>query len=132
MIIKVLRALTTSIAAAGIAAVALLNPAASLYDEAESTSPGLVSFLAALVINVTLNVFTTSNIIIRLLLHRRSVIAVHGRKNALAEYSLWISSILLESAAINIPLVVLSIIGLLIQADFAALLAQIITPGQVR
>ncbi len=110
----------------------LLNPAASLFDKAESASPGLVSFLAALVGNFTLNVFATSSIVIRLLLHRRSVIAIHGRKNALAEYSLRILSILLESAAINVPLALLAIIGLLIRADFAPLLTQIITPGQVR
>ncbi len=118
--------------AAGITAVALLNPAASLYDKAESASPGLVSFLATFVVNFTLNVFAISNITIRLLRHRRSVITIYGRKSAQAEHSLRISSILLESAAINIPLAVLSIVGLMIQADFAALLTQIITPGQVR
>lgn len=116
----------------GVTAVTLLHPSASLFDKAESISPGLTFFLAALIINFVLNVFSALNIAIRLLLHRRYVIAAFGRRSVQAEYSLRISSIFLESAAINLPLALLSIVGLLIEADFAALLTQIITPGQVR
>lgn len=86
----------------------------------------------AAIIHFTLNLFAISNIIIRLLLHRRFVIATFGRECAGAEHSLRISSILLESAAINLPLALLSIVGLLVQANYAALLIQVITPGQVR
>lgn len=83
-------------------------------------------------ISFILNAFGTLNIIIRLLLHRRSVIAACGRRNALAEYLLRISSILLESAAINLPLGLMSIIGLAVHADYTALICQVLAPGQVR
>jgi len=117
-------------AVTGTAAVVLLDPTAPLFSSAESNSPGLTLFLVAAIVHFTLNLFAISNIIIRLLLHRRFVIAVFGRECAGVEHSLRVSSILLESAAINLPLALLSIVGLLVQANYSALLIQIITPGQ--
>lgn len=114
-----------------VAAVALLNPTAPLNDEAESVSPGLTFFLVTAVVYFILNLFATSNIVIRLLLHRHSVIAAFGRSCALAEHALHISSIMLESAAISLPLALLVITGLPLQTEYAALLVQVITPGQV-
>lgn len=115
----------------GVTAVALLHPTAPLFNNTEATSPGLKFFLAALATNFALNIFVTLNIVIRLLLHRRYAIVAFGRKSTMAEQPLHISNIFLESAAINLPLALFSIVGLVRHAMFTELLAQIIIPGQV-
>lgn len=116
----------------GIVAVALLKPAHLLIDEAEATSPGLTYFIITVIAHVTLNIFATSNIIIRLLRHRRSLIVVFGRENASAARFLQTSNILIQSAAINIPLGLFAIVVSLTQVEIGPLLTQVLAPGQVR
>ncbi|KAF5353224.1 hypothetical protein D9756_007798 [Leucocoprinus leucothites] len=114
----------------GVASVILVNPHDPIGTTYAVDDMGLALFFAALVLNVFINLFTSCNIIIRLLLHRRTIITAFGKSCTLAEYSLRISGILLESAAIDIPLTFVAIVGVSLHLEYVSLVMSILVPGQ--
>lgn len=81
--------------------------------------------------NVAINLFGTINIVTRLLLHRRSLITAFGRSSPLAKHHICISSILLESAALNVPVTLLVIVFLLVGGTPVLVAMPIAFHGQV-
>lgn len=61
---------------------------------------------AAITSNVILNLFATPYIVIRLLLHRRTLISLYGQQVSTVQH-LCIAGILLESAAFNGPVAII-------------------------
>lgn len=81
--------------------------------------------------NVLINLFGTINIVVRLLLHRRLMIATFGRSPTLSKYHIRISGILLESAALNIPVTLLVITCLFVGRSLTQIAMTIVAHGQV-
>ncbi|KAF9442951.1 hypothetical protein P691DRAFT_764730 [Macrolepiota fuliginosa MF-IS2] len=78
----------------------------------------------AVVSNILLNVFATCFIITRLLLHRRMLVACFGEATPDIGH-LRIVNILIESAAINIPITVVGVIGLAVGPIFGDIVGAI-------
>ncbi|KAF9440156.1 hypothetical protein P691DRAFT_824277 [Macrolepiota fuliginosa MF-IS2] len=74
--------------------------------------------------SILLNLYTTIYIAVRLLLHRPMVIACVG-KAALTENYLPIISILLESAAINVPVTIAGAVGIAVNRLFGSVVLSI-------
>jgi hypothetical protein len=73
--------------------------------------------------NLTLNLFATTYIVARLLLHRRNLIYVYGKQHPTSQL-LSIISILLESSAINAPVAIIAVVQVytpVIQTNFLPL-----------
>lgn len=81
--------------------------------------------------NVILNFFGTTNIVVRLLLHRRSLIAALGQSSVLTKPHGRISGILLESAALNIPVTLLAIPCVFVGKAILVIAVTLIVNGQV-
>lgn len=95
---------------------------------------GKAIFLSALLSNIALNLFATCNIVIRLLHHRRQVLTAFGPggSNGLAHNQLWITNVLLGSAALNVPVTILGAVLFLREVLlFTGLVLQLIAPLQV-
>lgn len=129
----IITGLTGCISVSGTTAVAISDPDRTF-------SPGVIErpitwevlSIIGLSCNVILTLFGTINIVVRLLLHRRSIITAFGRTSALAKHQRCISSILLESAVLNIPMALLAIIGLFVGKITVLVIMPIVVHGQVR
>lgn len=114
---------------AGITGVILSDPNRLLALEPEPFT--LLLLLISILCNILLNTFATANIIIRLLLHRRKMIASFGRTSLLSNYHLGIVGILLESAIINVPLSIASVACALVVGGFGLMAWELGVPSQV-
>lgn len=85
-----------------------------------------------LICNVILNIFATLNIVIRLFLHRRSVIAAFGQSSILARGHESVLGTLLESAVLNIPVTLPAIALLLTGKETSNIGMVVVVHGQVR
>lgn len=97
-------------------------------------NPVLVAALStvALSCNIVLNFFGIINIVVRLLLHRRSIVATFGRPSNSAKESGRISGILLGSAALNIPVTLLAVTCVFVEKPLMSIAATVTLHGQVR
>lgn len=116
----------------GIIAVIVSDPNQLISDRHTHTpfAWGL-SFAIALICNMILNIFGTLNIVIRLILHRRSVNAAFGQSSVLTKDHGFILNALLESAALNIPVMLLAITPLLLRKEFLIIGMAVTVHGQV-
>lgn len=83
----------------------------------------------ALVSNTVLNIYATLFITIRLLDYRKTVMTLLGGKADTSRY-LHIVSILLESAAINVPITIAAAVGIGLNALFGVIIAPVAIVGQ--
>ncbi|KXN82042.1 hypothetical protein AN958_03293 [Leucoagaricus sp. SymC.cos] len=112
----------------GIAAVVVFDPTRLLALDPEPLT--LVFLLLSSFCNFFLNLFSTTNIVIRLLIHRRTMIASFGPRSTLSNFHLQIIGIILESAVINLPMAIASATCSLIVGGFGFLAWQIGVPAQ--
>jgi hypothetical protein len=73
-----------------------------------NNSAGIAESIA-IISNVILNLFATGYIVTRLLLHRQKLINLYGQQFSTSQYTR-ISSILLESSAINAPITIIAVV----------------------
>ncbi|KAF5349727.1 hypothetical protein D9756_008956 [Leucocoprinus leucothites] len=90
---------------------------------------GTVLQATALFSNVVLNIYATLFITSRLLSHRKLTMKLIGG-NADTSRHLYIVSILLESAAINVPITIAAAVGIGLVEFFGAVIAPIAVVGQ--
>ncbi len=102
----------------------------SLHDPLNPIFPGIPGTVL-IASNSALSVYATLFLTIRLLAHRMLVTAYQGSK-ALMKQRLRIVTILLESAAINVPIAIAAAVGLKDDKTFSAVLGFICPPSQVR
>lgn len=123
---------TPSTAGTGISGVAFLVPNTDSWRKTLHLSFNFG--IATHTLNVGLNLFATTSIIIRLLIHRRSVITALGTlvPSQLIRYPLRISTILLESAVLNVPIAILTIFMVGFELFYTVTVVQIMIPVQVR
>lgn len=114
----------------GTAAVVTSNPDVPLSEPADPR--GVFLLIVSLLCNILLNLFATTNIIVRLLIHRRSMITSFGHRSSLPNVHLRIIAILLESSAINLPIAIVSAICAALVGGFGLLALEISVPSQVR
>lgn len=81
--------------------------------------------------NILLNLYAPLFIIIRLALHRRMMVSQLGPEAPVARY-LRVVNILLQSAALNVPVMIIGTVGLALNLDFGAAFASIGITCQVR
>lgn len=89
--------------------------------------PGTITMVS----NLALNVYATLFITTRLLAHRKMVITAMGNKILVARH-LQIVTILLESAAVNLPITIATAVGLVTGKTFGGVIGPIAAPSQVR
>ncbi|KAF9445343.1 hypothetical protein P691DRAFT_273018 [Macrolepiota fuliginosa MF-IS2] len=92
--------------------------------------PSNVFLVTAAACNTLLNLFATTNIIIRLLSHRRAMIASFGRESSLSNFPLKIAGILLESAIINLPVSITIVVYTAVAYEIGFMIVQIGVPLQ--
>lgn len=113
----------------GMAVIALLSPPYMAHNPRRAA--GIALIIATLFTSLTLNIFTTANIVIRLFLHRRLVASALGRDSpALVDHHLTTSGILLESAAINVPVMLVAVVWILAKRSYVAIVIRLIVPCQ--
>lgn len=126
--------LCVSLTALGIAAIATLDSDTSIIDK-QARSFGETVLFFAILSNVGLNILATSNIVIRLLHYRNQISDTFGPGTLLynlVNNQLRITNILLEAAALNIPVTLLGGIVLWRVEFFAVdILLQVAVPLQV-
>ncbi len=86
--------------------------------------------MVAITSNLALSVYATLFLTIRLLAHRKLMIACQGDK-VLTGQHLRIVTILLESAAVNIPIATATVVGLRTCENFSGVIGFVVPPGQV-
>lgn len=86
---------------------------------------------AGLAANITLNLFTTIFIIARLVLYRRLVKRALGIRRQEHRQHTRVVGMLLESAAINIPITVIAVVGIATWKNYGDFMMSVVTPGQV-
>jgi hypothetical protein len=91
----------------------------------------LIFLFLATLCNILLNIFASANIIIRLLIHRRSIKKSFGPTPALRNLHIRICGIILESAAINVPIAIAAATLTWTVGGFALLVWQVGVPAQV-
>lgn len=91
---------------------------------------GATSGIVAITSNLALTVYATLFLTIRLLAHRKLLIASQGGR-ALTKQPLRIITILLESAAVNIPIVTATAVGLRTSKTLSNIIGYIVPPSQV-
>lgn len=89
--------------------------------------PGTVAITS----NSALTVYATLFLTTRLLAHRKLTIACQGDKT-LTKQHLRIITILLESAAINVPMAIASAVGIKNDEVFGTTVGFVVPPSQVR
>ncbi|KAF5349662.1 hypothetical protein D9756_008964 [Leucocoprinus leucothites] len=101
------------------------------YYERSSLLERLISgFQAtALISNVVLNTYAALFIAIRLLNYRKTIMALTGRKADTSRY-LHIINILLESAAINVPITIAAAVGIGFNKFFGTVIIPVAVVGQ--
>ena len=83
--------------------------------------------------HIVLDVFATLNIMIRLFQHQRSMVAAFGSTSSLTKRQLPIVGILMESAVINIPITIGSLVTCFIRNGFPLVaIFGIVSPAHVR
>ncbi len=87
----------------------------------------VIGFTANLVLISYATLFLTT----RLLAHRKLMVAYQGDEVPLTKRHLRIVTILLESAAINIPIAIAAIIGITNDKAFGIALGLVVPPAQV-
>lgn len=112
----------------GITVIISFHPDRPLAENAEPLT--LIFLLLAMLCNILLNLFASGNIIIRLLIHRRTMIKSFGETSALSRVHSRIVGIILESAAINIPIAIASATCSWIVGGFGLLAWQVGVPAQ--
>lgn len=117
--------------ALGFAAVVTSDSRTPIGDKSLPHEPAVTVLVITILGNISLNLFATSNIVIRLLHHRHQMLTAFGSDSlheaSIGKYELRITSILLESAVLNIPLTIISVVMLW---QNVALL-QVVVPLQV-
>lgn len=117
-----------------IAAIATLDSYTPLTEQLVRSTGETVLF-SAMLSNIILNLFATSNIVVRLLCYRGQILASFGsgtQSHILANEQLKTMGILLESAAINIPTTIFSAIVLWrVEPPLAEVALQVAVPFQV-
>ncbi|KAJ3570544.1 hypothetical protein NP233_g4329 [Leucocoprinus birnbaumii] len=114
--------MSTGCAAASIMLVAIERKALVNLGNALQTT--------ALLSNAVLNIYATLFIAIRLFNYRRITMSLLGSNVDTSRY-LDIINILLESAAINVPLTIAAAVGIGLNAFFGAIIAPVAVVGQV-
>lgn len=105
--------------------------------EHQVTTPGKLANIAtsclttALAANITLNLFTTVFIISRLILYRRMVKNSFGVRREEHLHHTRVVGMLLESAAINVPITVIALVGIATWSSYGDFMMSVVTPGQV-
>ncbi|KAF9440949.1 hypothetical protein P691DRAFT_800803, partial [Macrolepiota fuliginosa MF-IS2] len=96
---------------------------AALIDD---THTHLVAMLQTVAVgsNILLNVFATCFIAIRLLLHRRTLVSYFGEAAPGAKH-LRTVNILVESAAINIPVTIAGVVGIAVDPELGDIVGAI-------
>ncbi len=110
--------------------VIMSDPNVLLSEPADH--PSLLLLFASILGNISLNLFATFYIIIRLLIHRRLMIASFGFLPSVPKLHLRVISILLESAIINLPVAITSLVCAALSGGWGHLLWQVSVPVQVR
>ncbi|KAF7763962.1 hypothetical protein Agabi119p4_8499 [Agaricus bisporus var. burnettii] len=104
--------------------------------EHQVTTPGKLANIAtsclttALAANITLNLFTTVFIISRLILYRRMVKNSFGVRREEHLHHTRVVGMLLESAAINVPITVIALVGIATWSSYGDFMMSVVTPGQ--
>lgn len=118
----------------GIASIATLDRSTPIIGRS-SRSLGETILFFAILSNIALNLFATFNIVIRLLHYRKQISASFGpgtRLYGLAKEQLKTTGILLESAALNVPVTLVSAIMLWRgELLFMEVVLQVVIPFQV-
>ncbi len=118
--------MTTDRSTTSVAGSISISSAPRLQLEFSDTS-GIV----AITFNLALTVYATLFLTIRLVLaHRKLLIAPQGDK-ALTKRPLRIITILLESAAVNVPIATATAVGLRTSETLPGIIGFIVPPGQV-
>ncbi|KAF9447014.1 hypothetical protein P691DRAFT_803059, partial [Macrolepiota fuliginosa MF-IS2] len=112
----------------GVTAVAISDPTLLLSEPPAPLSKLLLILFTFC--NIALNTFATANIVIRLLIHRREMISSFGRTSTLSNFHVRIAGIVLESAAINVPISIASAVCSILVGGFGLLAWQIGVPTQ--
>lgn len=100
------------------------------FDASGSTDSKAGLGTAALLYNAVLNVYATAFLITALLRYRTVHVKCFGKK-ASTSHHLHLTSILLESAAINVPVVIASAIGMGLNQEFGTIIFIAVVPSQV-
>src|SRR5690349_16450674 len=99
-------------------------------DPADTIHSGIPSMIS-IASNAALNIYATIFLATRLLAHRKLVAACLGNKAPVMGH-LSIATILLESAAINVPIAIATAVGLGTGQIFGEIMVFIAPPSQVR
>lgn len=98
----------------------------------EPTDPLLISLLFAFTVgNILLQLFATSYIILRLLVHRQLMIASFGTSSSIPKLHLRLINVLLESAIINLPVAVITMVCVTPVGGWGHMFWQVNVPAQV-
>ncbi|KAF9445344.1 hypothetical protein P691DRAFT_273070 [Macrolepiota fuliginosa MF-IS2] len=107
----------------GMATVITSKPMAPLPQRVDPLSDILLVTAASC--NTLLNLFATTNIIVRLLSHRRAMIASFGRESSMSRFPLKIVGILLESVVINLPVSITIVVYTAVAYEIGFMVVQI-------
>jgi hypothetical protein len=103
----------------------------SLVGQPQCASLSRVMQLVSAVSNVLLNVFGSLSLVISLLLYKRMIISRIREDAYVVRHQLQIVSILLESAAVNTPILVIGVIGIGLGREFGYIVTAVRATCQV-
>ncbi|KAJ3576673.1 hypothetical protein NP233_g266 [Leucocoprinus birnbaumii] len=110
----------------GTACVALFDPETPIEIKTP-IDQSMKLFIAGFSLAILLSFSATANIVIRLLLHRRYLISALGEST---RYPLLVSRILIESAALNVPITLILVVSTGLREFYGPMITQILNPCQ--